>query len=44
MLVKDLNAMKNQFKGFVLKRPGRESLETKEGVKAVKEAIKFLIK
>jgi hypothetical protein len=42
MLLKDLYAMKKQFKGLILERPGREARVTKEGVVAVEEAIAFL--
>lgn len=34
--------MKDQFDGMLLKRPGKVTLRTKEGVEAVNEAIKFL--
>jgi hypothetical protein len=33
--------MINQFDGMLLKREGKVTLRTKEGVEAVKEAIEF---
>lgn len=36
--------MKNNFDGELLKRNGKSTLRTKEGVKAVDEAIEFLRK
>ena len=34
--------MESQFDGLLLKRPGKVTLRTKEGVEAVQEAIKYL--
>ena len=42
MLIPDLEEMINQFDGMLLKRPGKVTLRTKEGVDAVNEAIEFL--
>jgi len=40
-LVKDLEEMCKQFDQMLLKREGKVTLRTKEGVDAVKEAIEF---
>ena len=40
-LIKDLELMLNQFDGILLKREGKVTLKTKEGVDAVREAISF---
>jgi hypothetical protein len=42
VLVADLEEMKTKFDGMLLKRAGKVTLRTKEGVEAVNEAIKFL--
>ena len=42
VLIPDLEEMKTKFDGMLLKRPGKVTLRTKEGVEAVNEAIKFL--
>jgi len=44
MLIPDLEEMIKQFDGQLLKRPGKVTLRTKEGVSAVNEAIEFLRK
>lgn len=40
-LIKDLEEMCKQFDGMLLKREGKVTLRTKEGIDAVKEAIDF---
>lgn len=40
-LIKDLEEMCKQFDGMLLKRDGKVTLRTKEGIDAVKEAINF---
>jgi len=42
MLIPDLEELKSKFDGMLLKRPGKVTLRTKEGVEAVDDAIKFL--
>ena len=42
MLIPKLKAMIPRFEGKVYKNPGHSNMKTKEGVPAVKEAIKFL--
>lgn len=37
-----LQQMESRFEGFLMKQPGKTTLRTKEGVDAVREAIKFL--
>ena len=44
MLIPDLEDMIKKFDGLLLKRPGKVTLRTKEGVNAVNEAIEFLRK
>ena len=39
IFVKDLELMKDKFDGLVLKRPGKQVIQTREGVAAVDEAI-----
>ena len=40
-MIKDLEEMCKQFDGMLLKREGKVTLRTKEGIDAVKEAIDF---
>lgn len=42
MLIPDLQEMLGQFDDYLLKRPGKVTLKTKEGADAVNDAIKFL--
>ena len=44
MLIPDLEDMIKKFDGLLLKRSGKVTLRTKEGVNAVNEAIEFLRK
>lgn len=41
LLIKDLEEMSQQFDGMLLKREGKVTLRTKEGIDAVNEAIEF---
>ncbi len=41
-LIPDLEQMAKSFDGVLLKRQGKVTLKTKEGVDAVNEAIEFL--
>lgn len=42
VIIPDLEVMLEFFDGMLLKRPGKVTLRTKEGVEAVKDAIHWL--